>query len=708
MELVAKPVWASTMDNTEMNITLAFKAVIKPGNTSIKLTASNAYQLFVNGALAAAGPARACHGHFKLDEMRITQFLTQEENTVVILVASYNTYNFEYANDPGFLLAQIEQEGMVICATGEFGFTCHRLSERLQRVDRYSFQRTFVEIYRLSKGYMDLLYEKSMAEELPVRVLPAVKLLERNVYYLDYNSIYPQTLIAKGRAALPENRDLSMRIYMGETPTIKTFGFNLEDRLCADIEDMTFEKTDVSSEAEREFTLKSGEFNTLSFEHNASGYIACEFDVSKASEVYFIFDEILLDNEINPRRLTCVNGVKLYLEPGKYTFNTFEPYTMKYLKVVVLKGECTFGNLRIIEVAFPKGEIKYDLNFADSELREIAKAALQSFRQNVVDIYMDCPSRERAGWLCDSFFTSRVERLLTGKSVVEREFLQNFILPGEFPFIPKGMLPMCYPADHPDSKFIPNWAMWFVLEMEEYLHRTQDIKMLQAAKPKLYALLDYFAKFENEFELLEKLESWVFLEWSRANDDDVVQDVNYPTNMCYGAVLKAVGRMYEDKALLDKGERIIQTIRRLSFNGEFFVDNAYRRNGVLVPSGITTEVCQYYAFFFDVATPQTHPQLWQVLVSSFGPERKQNNPYPNVHFANAFIGNYLRLELLMRYNENQRTLDNIKGFFLKMARQTGTLWEHDDVSVGWLSFCHGFASHVLIWLDQLRKRGVIN
>ena len=31
------------------------------------------------------------------------------------------------------------------------------------------------------------------------------------------------------------------------------------------------------------------------------------------------------------------------------------------------------------------------------------------------------------------------------------------------------MLPMCYPADHYDGNFIPNWAMWFVLELEEYI-----------------------------------------------------------------------------------------------------------------------------------------------------------------------------------------------------------------------------------------------
>ena len=72
---------------------------------------------------------------------------------------------------------------------------------------------------------------------------------------------------------------------------------------------------------------------------------------------------------------------------------------------------------------------------------------------------MDCPSRERAGWLCDSFFTSRTEYALTGRSTVEHAFLDNFLMPERFEFLPDGMLPMCYPADHNDRTFIPNWAI---------------------------------------------------------------------------------------------------------------------------------------------------------------------------------------------------------------------------------------------------------
>jgi alpha-L-rhamnosidase len=99
--------------------------------------------------------------------------------------------------------------------------------------------------------------------------------------------------------------------------------------------------------------------------------------------------------------------------------------------------------------------------------------------------------------------------------------------------------------------------------------------------------------------------------------------------------------------------------------------------------------------------------LWERLLNDFGPDRVEKGNWPNlsadakwknVHPANAFIGNYLRLEILCRYGENEKLYENIRGYFLKMAELTGTLWENDGTTA---SCNHGFASHVVYWMDKL-------
>ena len=81
-------------------------------------------------------------------------------------------------------------------------------------------------------------------------------------------------------------------------------------------------------------------------------------------------------------------------------------------------------------------------------------------------------------------------------------------------------------------------------------------------------------------------------------------------------------------------------------------------------SGEHTEVCQYYAFFTGVATPESHPHLWKRLRDEFGPIRKVTKDYPDVPFANAFIGNYIRNELLSREGLCAQILDETVDFYL--------------------------------------------
>lgn len=65
-----------------------------------------------------------------------------------------------------------------------------------------------------------------------------------------------------------------------------------------------------------------------------------------------------------------------------------------------------------------------------------------------------------------------------------------------------------------------------------------------------------------------------------------------------------------------------------------------------------------------------------------------------------FIGNYLRLDVLLRYGLHDRLLEELKGYFLNGARKTGTLWENNTEVA---SCDHGFASHVIYILDAIEK-----
>ncbi|MHB8962646.1 MAG: alpha-L-rhamnosidase-related protein [Saccharofermentanales bacterium] len=467
----------------------------------------------------------------------------------------------------------------------------------------------------------------------------------------------------------------------------------LEDRLSDDASQFVYQTSD-DTDASR--AIGPDAYRIYRFDRSITGFFGLKASVRKQCTAYLIWDEIISRNPGEPRKErdicffrngTC-NVIKFTLAPGAYDLLTFEPTTAQYVKIIVLDGLLEVDALSMVTYE-NRNARNMEFQSDDNEMNAILQAAANSFAQNAVDVLTDCPSRERAGWLCDSYFSGRAEKLFTGKNEIEQNFLENYALAPQLKELPAGMIPMCYPADHYDGVYIPNWSMWYVLELRNYYRNTGDAGLVEASKGKVYGLVDFFRKYLNEDGLLENLENWVFIEWSRCNDADYISGVNYPSNMLYSAMLEAVSELYGDHALSEQSNAMKAKIIEQSYNGEFFEDNAVRENGVLTLKNHLTETCQYYAFYFDTASREDFPALFTRMVEQFGPARDDTITYPEIARSNAIVGNYLRLELLNRHGFHAEVVRESRAFFSSMATITGTLWEHSFESG---SLNHGFAS----------------
>ncbi len=716
----ALPVWAYYREK-EMNLWLSFRTIAeKAEKTLLRLTGSAAYDVKVNGKFIAFGPARSAHGYYRVDELDLSEYV-KEDSVITITVAGYNCNSFYHLDQPSFLTAELISDGKITAATGHDGFLCRVMTEHVQKTLKYSLQRTFCEIYELTPELeaWDKDTKAKFDYKTTALLIPAVceeeKIyIARGSYYNTYEYISAHKITSRLCYTVGDYRDkvLYPSYHIPRTkdaPVWKFFALGeIEPKndsflIARNIEVSKYYQTEEAFHPE---VIGMGHGVTYTMAINTTGKLEMDVICEEDTEILITYDEYLGENGlVNFRRSYTVNSLIWRMKKGEYHLSTFEPYTMGALHLFVTKGKATVLNLGMIYFGADKVDKK--LNIDDPVMQKIFNAAIETYRQNTFTVYMDCPSRERGGYLCDSFFTSRAEKVLTGKSEIERVFLENFFLPDSFKALPKGMFAMCYPSDQYYGNYIPNWSMWLVLELEEYLARTGDRTLIDNAKPRIDALLDFFKAYENQEGLLEKLDNWVFVEWSKAND--LVQDINFPTNMLYARMLTAVSHLYGDQELLEKAANIHKYINAHAMTNEgFYCDNAvYDEQGIPQLSGECTETCQYYAFFCGTATPKTHPKLWKRMVHDFGPERVIPGKWPNlksdakwqkVYASNAFIGNYLRLELLYVHGEHKKLLQNIHEFFQKMAELTGTLWENETPTA---SCNHGFASHVLYWLDQL-------
>ena len=200
--LSAKPVWPTGREK-EKNLLVGFHgsfAAPSQGRVLLRSTGSSLYRVFLNGQFLGHGPARGPHGFYRLDEWDLTEKLRAGTNDLAFEVAGYNVNSYYLLDQPSFLQAEVFCDGKPLLSTSGAGanFSATILNERIQKVQRYSFQRPFSEAYRLTPGWTDWRVGKATPKLTQVSAQPEKTIIERRVPYPDYALRQPSILVAEG------------------------------------------------------------------------------------------------------------------------------------------------------------------------------------------------------------------------------------------------------------------------------------------------------------------------------------------------------------------------------------------------------------------------------------------------------------------------------------------------------------------------------
>ena len=685
----AVPVFPRGLQN-EMNILASFAAnAADLRSTTMHICAADFYRLYVNGRFVAFGPARAARGYAREDVIDLTDYHCNGGNTIEIQLMHYRCCSYVAPNQPGFLLCELEKDGDVILATGT-DFKCWLNHCREQKVSRYSVQRHFMEIWDLRKT----------SEEVPVEAVDCPIVIDRRAPYPRYEDVL---LNAAGIGKLEHDPDIVPHQYFYSFPVNARWGgFSREEEVSHPYEWVQcYRQIMTDRRVNLPAVLHEGEYALFDLGQIETGFLSLTGLADEDADVVIAFSEGCAEEEFAFTDIHAQNVVEVILPSGKpETFLSFEPYVLRYAMVAVRSGRLSIENFGVktyigdvTTVAIPP--------IADETLLSVYQAAVRTYAHNAVDVYTDCPSRERAGWLCDSYFTAKTEYALFGDTKVEDAFLENYRLFSGDERLPKGALPMIYPGEVEDNgKFIPQWTMWYILEVEDYINNRGHREDAELFRDSINGLLAFYAQYENRDGLLEKLPSWNFVEWSKAND--WTQDVSYPTNFLYAQVLECVYKIYGEIACLEKASRIRKTAVEQSFNGSVFLDHSIRdENGVLQRQNNCSEACQYYAILFagiDLLDDK-YAELRRLVLDVFGAQRTE--AHPEIAEINAFIGAYLRLEVLLKLEQYDLVLRDVKDLFGSMGDVTGTLWEYRQPHG---SRDHGFASYALVAIRTALER----
>ena len=644
-------IWAGEREakNRELHFTLELKGAAD----AIFLAAADFYRVFLDGKFVSYGPNRTAAGF-----ARPRRIPLNGARKIEVVVSSYHVSCYCCDRQLPYFGAQVLNEGRVVAESEDF--SCFYSDERREDVPRYTFQRGFVEVYDMRAVKIKPLVPYRVEAPMLLQEAP-----DRSDYALERFALRGEAGPVFDEVVTPMwEQHPALHTPEGYFSVSKDFLEEVREGYAV------FDYALPCSEA---------------------GFLKLSVRARSEVRIFAVFDEFLPNGKWVFGRSSCYDLISWALPAGEREVTAAEPYVMKYLRLFV-KGDADVRPEFICQRR--QGAFLTRPKTQDEKCRAVLAAAEKTFRHNAVDIFTDCPGRERAGWLCDSYFTGKAEYYFTGKNEVEHDFLENYIL-AETEELEAGMLPECFPAQFNDHGFIPNWAMWYIIELKDYLGRTGDRDLTTRSKEKVYGVIRFLDRYRNENGLLENLENWVFLEWSKANE--FIGGVNFPSNMLYSFTLKCAAELYGDKELLKRSEEMKRAILSLSYNGEFFVDQAMRdkENKLQLTQNIS-ETCQYYAFWTGVADKGSYPELYKTLLCSFS-DRDAEKTYQYVYPSNAFIGRLLRMDYFLREKEYETVLKEAKTYYLPMAQRTGTLWENLTTVA---SCNHGFSGYIACLLVQ--------
>ena len=700
----------------------------------VRVCAGTFYRLYVNGVFAAHGPARAGEGFLRADNIDVSRHIRDGVNYFAFEVVHYGEPYGPYSNDVArvkpLLLAEILCDIDIPIAVSSKNWKAIALKQRVRHAERISHCRESAENYYIDDVYTRWRTEPELCREEAEEVDCPYTILERGMALPTLEKSGGGTLVDFGLATLEQEKEVKEDWFCAHVPgyftqkmerpvldyrrSVETGGGALTwfDRYPEGLVRI------INSQREKSLFLHYdlGELHV--------GFISVKIEVDRPC----VLDIVHLESYSYFGRKDEVQGganpvTRLHLTAGKTEFVTFEPACVRYIKMYIRPA----GDYSIDEgkycgktelapgwaVVYPPQVIEYttpdtkigSFRCSDDDINRLYDAARRTLRLNTLDIFMDCPERERGGWLCDSLWTSRAFNMMMGDASVEREFIRNFLLTD-----PDSMWHAFFPESYPglkgDFKACPGlltWSFWLMLELCEYVRRSKDYKFRDKFEARVEAFVKGSLELRGDSGLLENM-PWIFIDWSLAND--FCRPISTAANALYARMMIELGTLYGREDWTREGNKIRSILREVLAGSDekprdidgFLPDALEYRDGKLRKCGNYSESAQYTMIWAGLFTKEEMPgYIWR-LVHTTGADREFECD-TRLGKAGLFIGLCIRLDMLSRLGEYDVMYRELQAIYMPQLREgPGTLWETQDVVN--TSRCHGFSSHAGVLLTR--------
>jgi hypothetical protein len=341
---------------------------------------------------------------------------------------------------------------------------------------------------------------------------------------------------------------------------------------------------------------------------------------------------------------------------------------------------------------------------SDDSLNRIHRAAVHTMECSIDDVYMDCPGRERAAWLNDSYWTSIGFLDLTGDIAYDRRFIRQFIDSQDAMSDYEGNVAPIYPADcrrwraRPTGQGpITGHSFYWLLQLERHLRLFGDAALKEKWRPAVERLIAGYQPYINAEGLLENKKWDAYFDWSDVQSGPIFT----PDNFLFSFTLARLGQCYNRADWQQLSARMAGAVDRLAWNPdrELYTDNIARTGDQLSLGTGYSCLTNYVALWTAMGEPARAERIWRQL-KNFHPatlDRQLISYETSLVRGNLFALIY-RFDYAARRGELDTLLRDLSETYLPMfERGQTTLSEH----LGYHgSLCHAYNGYVVHLINR--------
>ena len=493
-----------------------------PRRAPLFITADQSYQLYLNGAFVARGPARGFQSHWPYDEIDVARWLVPGRNVLAVRAHHPGLSNFQYRSENYAGLLVHARWGRTRLQT-DATWKCRPQPGIRRDTVQNSHQMFAQEHYDARAGIADWMDVDCDDREWlkpvlwPQGNLPWTDLEPRGIPQLFEEAGRPGRVIGIGEGDCQPGWADTRNVYLlrqEEDHTHRPAG------AAATLEGAPDPRVPVGLEAAGLDVPATGENKFRSYLIDTGrpvvGSYALQVGGGRGGEtIDIVYVEDVDFAKLEPRmqfpdssRVTC--STRLVCRAGRTTHRYYHPFGFRYAMLTVRHSTGPLHvALHLHRTGYPV-ERKGTFRSSDAVLERIWETCAWSQQNCMLDAYVDTPWREQAQWWGDArvqawntFHLSGDPRLFArGIRQIGAQTTADGVTYGHAPTMAHNCV-------------LPDFTLIWIITQWDYYWQTGDLTPFKAQRPVIARALEYFARHTGPHGLVEyDPRYWLFLDWT--------------------------------------------------------------------------------------------------------------------------------------------------------------------------------------------------